>query len=31
MSPLLLRTNWIVTNEDIEDAVQAIEDREGWL
>jgi hypothetical protein len=31
VSPLLRRVNWILTNEDIEDAVQAIEDREGWL
>jgi hypothetical protein len=31
VSPLLLRLNWILTNEDVEDAVQAIEHREGWL
>jgi hypothetical protein len=31
VAPLLLRVNWILTNEDIEDAVQAIEDREGWF
>jgi hypothetical protein len=31
VSPLLRRVNWILTNEDIEDAVQAIEDREGWF
>lgn len=31
VSPLLLRGNWILSNEDIEDAVQAIEDREGWF
>ena len=31
VSPLLPRANWILTNEDIEDAVQAIEEQEGWL
>lgn len=31
VSPLLLRVNWILTNEDIEDAVRAIEERAGWL
>jgi hypothetical protein len=31
VSPLLLRVNWILSNEDIEDAVRAIEEREGWL
>jgi hypothetical protein len=31
VSPLLLRANWILSNEDIEDAVRAIEEGEGWL
>ena len=31
VSPLLLRATWILSNEDIEDAVRAIEEREGWL
>ena len=31
VSPLLLRANWILTNDDIADAVTAIEAREGWL
>lgn len=31
VSPLLLRVNWILTNEDIEDSVQAIEEKEGWF
>lgn len=31
VSPLLLRATWILSNEDIEDAVRAIEEREGWF
>jgi len=30
-APLLLQSNWILTSEDIDGAVQAIEVREGWL
>jgi hypothetical protein len=31
ISRLLMSASWILTNEDVEDAVQAIESQEGWL
>jgi hypothetical protein len=31
VSPLLHQASWMLSNEDIEDAARAIEEREGWL